>query len=360
MTTTATDALRAPGPAADVLVRLEDVCNGHAVDDLALRLAELRTWINADLTDVEADLRAIEVADTPMHRSAHHLLGLDGKRLRPLCVALAARAGSGFGPAARNLAVAAELVHSATLLHDDVVDLGDRRRGEPAARVIYGNAASIFAGDWLLVEALKRTRAAGLPDVLDRALEVLREMIGAEAIQLAARGTLRTSTAEYFRVVEGKTASLFRWAMYAGGRAGGLAPAACDALESYGRCLGVAFQVVDDVLDVAGDAAVVGKNLFADLREGKLTYPLLLAAERDGGLREALVGVCSAPPAASLDPALVRRVSAAVRETGALDDARALAGALSQDAVRALAPLPQGRAREALESVAVAMLHRRK
>lgn len=270
----------ASAPGTDVLGSLQDVCTERSVDALADRLAELRGWIAGDLADVETDLRAVETADTPMHRSAHHLLALDGKRLRPLCVALAARAGTGFGPAARLLAVAAELVHSATLLHDDVVDLGDRRRGSDAARVIYGNAASIFAGDWLLVEALKRTRAAGLPDVLDRALDVLREMLGAEALQLAARGRLRQDSQEYFKVVEGKTASLFRWAMYAGARAGGLSSAACEALEAYGGRLGVAFQVVDDVLDVAGDPAVLGKGLYTDLREGKMTYPLLLAAER--------------------------------------------------------------------------------
>ncbi len=355
-----TELPRVGAPTVDVLGRLEDVCNGHAVDVLAGKLSELRAWIDDDLAAVETDLRAVESIDTPMHRSAQHLLALDGKRIRPLCVALSARVGNGFGSSARLLAVAAELVHSATLLHDDVVDLGDRRRGADAARVIYGNAASIFAGDWLLVEALQRTCAAGLPDVLDRALAVLREMLSAEAIQLAARGRLRSDAEEYFRVVEGKTASLFRWAMYAGARAGGLSLSACDALESYGRCLGVAFQLVDDVLDVTGDPAVMGKGLFADLREGKVTYPILLAAQRDDGLRAALSDVSGLPDDGPVDPHLARRVSIAVRETHAIDDARALAAALSQDAVAALTAVPAGRARDSLESVAVAMLHRRK
>ncbi len=250
-----------------------DVCNLHSADVLADRLAELRAWIDDDLAAVESDLRTVESAPTPMHQSGHHLLALWRASAFARCASPSPRAwGRDSTPAARLLAVAAELVHSATLLHDDVVDLGERRRGADTARVIYGNAASTFAGDWLLVEALQRTCAAGLPDVLDRALGVLREMLSAEAIQLAARGRLRSDTDEYFRVVEGKTASLFRWAMYAGARAGGLPPALCDALETYGHSLGVAFQVIDDVLDVAGDPEVLGKGLFADLREGKLTY----------------------------------------------------------------------------------------
>ena len=343
----------------ETLRRIEDVNAARGDHDLTLRIAELRTWIEADLADVERDLGALDRAPTPMHASARHLLALGGKRLRPMCVALAARAGSGFNAAARDLAVAAELVHSATLLHDDVVDMGDLRRGAPTSRVVYGNAASIFAGDWLLVEAIARIRAAGMNDLLDRALGVLRAMLGAEALQLAARGTYAPDVEAYFRVVEGKTASLFEWAMYAGGRAGGLAAAQCEALEAYGRNLGVAFQVMDDVLDDAGDAAVVGKSVFSDLREGKLTYPLLLAVERDPAFGEALRGQCLGESAA-VDPELVRRAAEVLRATGAIEDSVALARKLSQESVRQLGALPPSRARDSLESVAVAMLHRKK
>src|SRR5262249_20100903 len=154
---------------------------------------------------------------------------------------------------ARAYAVAVELVHNATLLHDDVVDLGDKRRGADTARVVYGNAASIFAGDFLLIEALRRIQAAGLPAVLDKGLDVIRQMVIAETLQLESRGRVRSSIDDYFRIVEGKTASLFQWAMFAGARAGGVSPEIEGALETYGLKLGVAFQLVDDVLDVAGD-----------------------------------------------------------------------------------------------------------
>ena len=142
---------------SDVLSVLSTVSAKHKVESLAATLSQLRRFVGSDLAEVEAGLATIEHGDTPMHDSAKHLLGQKGKRLRPLCVALAARVGSGFGESARELAIAVELVHSATLLHDDVIDLGDKRRGVDTARVIYGNAGSIYAGDFLLVDALNST-----------------------------------------------------------------------------------------------------------------------------------------------------------------------------------------------------------
>src|SRR5688572_5346960 len=238
-------------------------------------------WVRHELKDVERALDAVPRGERIVQRAAHHLLDLRGKHLRPMCVALAAKVGTGFDARAKELAVAVELVHTATLLHDDVVDLADTRRGRTAARVVYGNAASIFAGDWLLVDALRRIAAAH-PALVEPMLGVIEEMILAESLQLERRGRIdgmdRTS---WLRVVEGKTASLFRWAMRAGSTAGGLDEPVAAALERFGVALGVAFQTVDDCLDLAGDPAVTGKDALADLREGKLTYPVLIALERE-------------------------------------------------------------------------------
>src|SRR5262249_4120417 len=136
---------------AAVLPRLADVSAARATPTLGERLASLDRWVRDDLIDFEAERAAIPRGGRGRHAAAHHLPDVGGKHLRPLCVALASRFGDGFTARARGLAVAVELVHSATLLHDDVVDLAERRRGQPAACVVYGNAASIFAGDWLLV-----------------------------------------------------------------------------------------------------------------------------------------------------------------------------------------------------------------
>lgn len=342
----------------DVLGRLEELCTARGIETLAGKLAELRRWIANDLREIEHALGTVDIhGDTPMHRSALHLLAREGKRLRPLCVVLAARVGQGFGPAVRELAVAVELVHNATLLHDDVVDLGDLRRGAETARLIYGNAASIFGGDWLLVEALRRIQSTGFSDLLERAIAVLRDMLVAESLQLRNRGSVDGTAADYFRVVEGKTASLFGWALYAGGRAGGLSLPECDALEKYGRHLGVAFQIVDDVLDLSGETEVLGKTLLTDLREGKMTYPLLLAVEHDPTLGKRIAEAC-ALGAVGLDSKLVEHTLSVLREASAIERSMKLARERSAEAIASLGSLPPSRAREALENVAVAMLQR--
>nr|MDQ3369380.1 polyprenyl synthetase family protein [Myxococcota bacterium] len=271
-----------------VLDRLAHVSTTRGAPALADRLASLDRFVRQDLVDFEAELVVLPRGARVIQQAAHHLLDLRGKHLRPLCVAIASRFGEGFTAQARGLAVAVELVHSATLLHDDVVDLAERRRGQPSAAVVYGNAASIFAGDWLLVAALRRISATGVDGMLDKMLTVIDEMILAESVQLERRGKLGQEAelrAAYFEIVEGKTAALFRWAMIAGARAAGL-PVACEtALERFGLHLGVAFQAVDDELDFAENT---GKDPLVDLREGKITYPLVGALEREPGLRPRL------------------------------------------------------------------------
>jgi len=335
-----------------VLDRLAHVSTARGAPSLGERLASLDRWVRADLIAFEAEVAALPRGARVVHSAAHHLLDLRGKHLRPLCVALASRFGEGFTEKARGLAVAVELVHSATLLHDDVVDVAERRRGEPAACVVYGNAASIFAGDWLLVAALRRIAAAGVEGLLDRMLGVIDEMIVAESIQLERRGNVTGTREDYFAIIEGKTAALFRWAMIAGARVARLPPAAEAALERFGLHLGVAFQAVDDELDFADGT---GKDPLADLREGKITYPLVVAMERDTALHARLVTLLAEP--------LPRRdelaaIAAAVRATGALAATRALAEEHVERALAMLDELPAGPPRDALVTVALASLER--
>ena len=343
---------------APLLGRLGHVCEDRGLPGLASELGALGDWVGDELAGFEEELAALPRGERVVQKTAHHLLDLGGKHLRPMCVALAAKVGSGFDPAARQLAIAVELVHSATLLHDDVVDLGEARRGAPAARAIYGNAASIFAGDWLLVEALRRVRRAGVEGLLDDMLEVIEEMILAESIQLESRGRINADVQDYLRVVEGKTASLFRWAMRAGARAGGLDDDATRALERFGFHLGVAFQAVDDLLDVDGDAAATGKALFTDLREGKITYPILVAIDRDEALLPVLEAWIARPEGESTRGPHLGQILDSVRSTGALDACRELARARTSEAVSALSNLPEGPGRRALAAVAQASIYR--
>lgn len=362
-------ATQAEQPEAPSLIdRLGDLCRGQGLDGFAERLRAMAELSSDDMRAVELALGALPRGRDLVLRSANHLLDLGGKRLRPLCVALAARVGGGFGPKAHELAVSVELVHSATLLHDDVIDVGERRRGAPTARMLYGNAASIFAGDWLLTEALRRVRQADVPGTLDRLLAVIQEMILAEAVQLECRGRVNADRTAYFQIVEGKTASLFRWGLDAGGRAGGLDEERCQALANYGMHMGVAFQAVDDLLDLTGSPASTGKALFTDLCEGKITYPLILGLEREPGLRSSLEELIergrSAPEAEAAEPAstdtepLVRHILAVLHRTSSAEDCRLFARERAATAVRCLAPLPAGEAREALETVAAAAVER--
>ncbi len=333
---------------APVIDRLAGVSAARGARDLGERLTALARWVRADLADFESELAVLPRGVRVVPQAAHHLLDLRGKHLRPLCVALASRLGDGFTPSARGLAVAVELVHTATLLHDDVVDVADKRRGEPTACVVYGNAASIFAGDWLLVAALRRIAAAGVPGVLDRMLEVIDEMIVAESLQLERRGKVAAARDEYFRIVEGKTAALFRWAMFAGARAAGLDATTEAALDRYGLHLGVAFQAVDDELDFADGT---GKDPLADLREGKMTFPLVVALEREPSLRSRIADALAGAGSFSA-------IAASVRETGALVATRKLAEEHAHRALDAVSGFAAGPARDALETVALASLAR--
>lgn len=267
-------------------------------------------------------------------RAARHLLDAGGKRVRPLLVVLAARAAGGLSPsraAEEALAQAAELVHAATLLHDDVLDDGTVRRGMPAARVLWGNAASVLGGDFLLVRALELTAASGVAGALDELLAAIHQMIDGEALQLAHRGRADLGADGYRAVVDGKTASLFAWCGRAGARLAGALPGTVDALGAYGLHLGRAFQIVDDVLDVEGDHVALGKCVWTDLREGKLTLPVLYALEARPALRGRLAAAGEEHAAE-----LTREVVGAVAETQSAARARSDAAAETAQALEAL------------------------
>ena len=354
---------KTPASSPEVLDRLRDLCAQRGLDGLAENLLQLGELVAVDMSTLEEELSAFyrprsgQREEPRVEQAAHHLLAIGGKRLRPLCVALAARVGGGFGTTALQLAVAVELVHNATLLHDDVIDLASTRRGRPAARAEFGNAASIFAGDWLLIEALRRVSKADVPQVLPRLLDTIDEMIHAESLQLENRGRVSLERDLYFRIAEGKSASLFRWAMFAGGRAGGLDDRLCAGLEDFGRDLGIAFQLIDDVLDLTGSSAT-GKARFTDLREAKLTFPVIAGLEHEPALAKTVEEIVAEAERGEPDPRLLRRVVDSLQRTGALEEARAVAGRRVEQAITALDTLPTTEATAALALVAKSTIER--
>jgi octaprenyl-diphosphate synthase len=257
-----------------------------------------------------------------------------------------------FGPVpdvARELAVVAELIHSATLLHDDVVDEGLERRGAPTARRLFGNGVSVLAGDMLLVHSLERT-AQHAPEVLPALISTLRLLVQGEIIQMRGRTELDVSEQTYERVLREKTASLFGWATGTGARVAGATAGEQERLRAFGERLGIAFQLVDDALDYSGEDS--GKTLLADLREGKLTLPLVLAVQRAPELLEPLKRIHLG------DSEPVRFVSRAVMESGTCDEVRRRAEHLTAGAVEALSGIAPSPARSLLEQVAYQLAER--
>ena len=219
-----------------------------------------------------------EVAMIP--EVANHLISSGGKRLRPmLTVAMASLADYG-GDGHTKLAAAVEFMHTATLLHDDVVDESEMRRGKTAARIVWGNEASVLVGDFLLGQAFKMMVEVGslkALDILSAAAAVIAE---GEVMQLAAAKNTATTEDEYLAVIRGKTAELFAAACEVGPVLAARPKAEQAACRSFGMNLGIAFQLVDDVLDYGGKSAKLGKNVGDDFREGKVTLPVVLSFRR--------------------------------------------------------------------------------
>jgi octaprenyl-diphosphate synthase len=245
------------------------------VDRLAGLLAE-------DLAAVEAIIHQHLASPVGMIPNlASHLIDAGGKRIRPLITLAAARLLGGGGDGPRKLAAAVEFIHSATLLHDDVVDISSMRRGKKSANVVWGNSASVLVGDFLFARSFNLMVETGdlqVLDILARAASIIAE---GEVMQLAAANDAETTRERYMEIINAKTAALFAAAAKAGAVAAGRPGAEATALEAYGRELGLAFQLVDDALDYGGLSAAMGKNAGDDFREGKVTLPLVFA--RDAG-----------------------------------------------------------------------------
>ena len=336
-----------------VLTPLTSASRRAGADTVAQKLAAIRSWLADELVELEHAVQPASSDGDLAERAGAYLLGRPGKRVRPLCVVLGARLGGReMDEDIKAAAVAAELVHNATLLHDDVIDLGTERRGAPSARMVYGNAASVLGGDYLLTRALQLVEPLG-GGLLRRLLATISDMVRAEAIQLDQRGSLRPDRDTYIEIIAGKTAALFQWAIAAGASLGGLTPEGVAAAERTGAALGLAFQLTDDLLDVQGDPNLTGKALFTDLAEGKLTWPFILAAERD----PAVLPLVRAFLNGELEP---KRVLERVIDTGAYEDTRIFAAEQGRIARSALEELPESAARDALTVVVDAAVSRSK
>jgi octaprenyl-diphosphate synthase len=281
---------------------------------------------------------------------ADHLISAGGKRLRPLIAIAAARMCGGTGDACLKLATAVEFIHTATLLHDDVVDGSKLRRGKVAAHLIWGGATSVLVGDFLFARAFElmvETGSLRVLDILSKASSVIAE---GEVLQLTRAHDLNLDQETYLQIIRAKTAELFAAAAEAGAVSAGETPVRAAALRDYGLNLGLAFQLADDVLDYGGAAETLGKNAGDDFREGKATLPLLLAIARSGP-REAAFWE-RAVGRMDQTEADFRRARELVIGTGALEAALDTAADYAETAKAALAFFPRDAWRAALEALA--------
>ena len=257
-----------------VVIPLED----KAVEPGIAALSEL---VAPDMARVDQTILARAASHVSMIPDvAQHLISSGGKRLRPMLTLAAAGLCGYKGSGHVKLAAAVEFMHTATLLHDDVVDESDMRRGKLAARMLWGNEASVLVGDFLLGQAFKMMVEVGsLPclDVLSSSAVIIAE---GEVMQLSAAKDTQTSEDDYLAVIRAKTASLFGAACEVGAILGTQPKAKIAACRGYGLNLGIAFQLIDDALDYGGTAAKLGKNVGDDFREGKITLPVVLAFRR--------------------------------------------------------------------------------
>jgi octaprenyl-diphosphate synthase len=258
----------------------EPLPSGHVPTE-AESLRGILALVSADMAGVNKIILDKAVSDVELiPKLAHHLIDSGGKRLRPMLTIAAAKLCNYKGDGHVRLAASVEFMHTATLLHDDVVDDSDFRRGKKAARLLWGNLASVLVGDFLLGQAFRMMVDVGsLPalKILSNAAAVIAE---GEVMQLSAAKNLATSEDEYLKIIDAKTAALFAAASEVGAAIAGRPEAEQVALRSYGRSLGIAFQLVDDALDYAGDADKLGKSVGDDFREGKITLPVILAHQR--------------------------------------------------------------------------------
>lgn len=325
-------------------------------DNLVQRVLEL---VGQELQEVEALLFSATESDVPFIREAgQDLFGRGGKRMRPALLLLASRSLGCNGSEPVTYAAVIELIHTATLVHDDILDHALLRRGRPTVHAAHGPNRAVLLGDWLFTKAMKMAIGCGKLEALDLLADATLAMTEGELLALARLGDPNLSVEEYFAVIEHKTARLFAAACALPALLLEEASPWFSALYNYGRALGLCFQLTDDLLDFTAREEELGKPVLSDLREGKLTLPLLLALPRlDPSDRRQIELALSQRSFENL--MAPEKILELVDRAGTLAEVESFAKSFARDAQRALGVLPSGPAREVLELAPDYVVYRR-
>ena len=308
-------------------------------------LAAIDRSLAAEMEQVDRLIQSRLASDVVLiDRIARYIVSAGGKRIRPKLVLLFASALGFAGRERFELAAIVEFIHTATLLHDDVVDESSLRRGRETANALFGNAASVLVGDFLYSRAFQMMVSVNRMRVLEVLADATNVIAEGEVLQLMNMHDPDLGVEEYLRVIRFKTAKLFEASARLGAVIADASGEVEEACAGYGRALGTAFQLVDDLLDYEGDSARLGKNVGDDLREGKPTLPLLIAMQRGSAAERDLIRH-------SIENGEVQRLAdivQIVKDTGALEATRDAARSEAAEARRSLATLPPSLEREAL------------
>ena len=314
-----------------------------------MTLDQIRALVRSDLANVDNVIRARLKSTVPLvDRVADHIIAGGGKRLRPLLVVLASRACGGKGEAYLEAAAFIEFIHTATLLHDDVVDGSSMRRGRATANEAFGNQASVLVGDFVYSRAFQMMATLSSQRVMEIMADATNIIAEGEVLQLMNAHDPETTEQRYLEVIYRKTARLFEAGAEVAGVLAEAAPEVQRGLAKYGRHLGTAYQLVDDVLDYRSDPAERGKNIGDDLAEGKPTLPLIHALKHGTESQQAAIRQ-------AIEQGGIERLDtiiAAIDATGGLEYAAQLARAETDKALVALGPLPETPYKEGLAALA--------
>ena len=301
-----------------------------------LDLPAIQALAAADMAAMDTLIRQRLASDVVLiNQVAEYIIGAGGKRLRPMLLLLTAGALGHRSTEAHQLAAVVEFIHTSTLLHDDVVDESDLRRGRKTANAVWGNAASVLVGDFLYSRSFQLMVELERMDVQQLLANTTNTIAEGEVLQLLHVRNPDTDEAAYLRVIERKTAVLFAAATRLGALLAGADAATCDALHRYGMALGYAFQIADDVLDYASDAETLGKNLGDDLAEGKATLPLIHAIRHSDAATQAVLRAAIQQG----DTGALPQVMAAINACNSLEYSRDRALQYARDAEAALVGL---------------------
>jgi octaprenyl-diphosphate synthase len=314
-----------------------------------MQLKKILAPIAADLEGTDTLIRAWLNSDVALiNEIGRYIVSAGGKRLRPAVVLMSARALGGSGETPQLLAAIIEFIHTATLLHDDVVDSADRRRGRKTANAVWGNSGAVLSGDFLYSRSFQMMVKVGIPDVMQVMADTTNAIAEGEVLQLLNLGDPDVTEQRYFDVIERKTARLFQAAAQVGAIAAGTSPQVRESMARYGHDIGVAYQLIDDLLDYIADPETSGKNLGTDLAEGKPTLPLIRAALNGSTDQAKLIGCAIRDGHAER----MADVLAAVEATDAIPYTRALAESHRDSAIAALGGIPESPFKEALRNLA--------